>query len=591
MKKQTNNSRRAKCLREKHSALTAGDGEDVAARLTNPLHEKSANCPCDACDEDRGRHCDNPNACAVSADERLKQLLPEWDPRPEDTPQVNPAGDPGNAELGEGTEFHAPEEIKSLAQGLHVLTRRKGEVVERPRPAPRRRTRRERPIEEQPDEITVYIGTAVETAPKRAPRAAASIFYSHEDGRNKTFRLPTEWLQTSYVAEFAAVLEAIRHTDTGTKLTLVSTQEYVCKAMNVKLARWEGEGWVGVPHREVMQCLSAELKARKAATIFVVAAPGSVAREICRGATLAAKLEACSTRTTRIRLDAPAGTALPGIQLQNNRQRTFYKGIREERSNSLVPRVSTKRNLDAVRGLMREQYKKFITDSDIWESLRNKDLQPHAAQFLWRAMHNAHRVGNYWTHIPECRGRATCQSCGITKDLEHILVKCDSPGQRLIWEAAARLWREKSDTPWPEVSLAAILGCGLLGFDDEDAKKRRSTQRLYRILMSESAYLVWLIRNDRVITRAGEPLLETVILNRWIFTLNQRLQQDITLANRKAGGKSPRLVPSLVKETWAGLLDDEDKLPPNWLRGTRVLVGSRALTPAQLRQRNNDGVG
>ncbi|KAJ6483345.1 hypothetical protein C8R45DRAFT_813158 [Mycena sanguinolenta] len=550
-------------------------------------------CPCDACEKDRESECENPSACVEGADSRLRQLLPEWDPRR----STDPAPDhllraEGEAPVKEGEAiFHAPDGPTHLGQGLRILTQRRGELIERPNPRPSRRRGRPTQPAVQVEGTTVYVGTAVLTQSKKAPRAAASLFYGDDDQRNRSLRIPDTWSQNSYVAEFAAALEVVRQTSTDTVLTIVSTQEYVQKAMTNKLTRWEREGWVGVRHRDIMKSLAAALKARRAKTVFTTAAPGGAARERCRAATVAAKKHAESNRAPSGDLTVPKGTALPGIQLQGNRQKIFYKGIREEKAKSLVPRKSTTKNLDAVKGYMKEKHERIVTGEEIWRSLRNKDLQPQTSQFLWRSMHNAHRVGKYWDHIPECEERATCSCCGVTENLEHILVECESPGPRLLWKAAEKLWREKTTAAWPEVSLDAILGCGLPNFDGGSPKEKRGTQRMYRILMSETAYTIWLIRNDRVITRAGEPLSERAVMNKWTYAMNQRLQQDVLLAKRRAGRNRPRLPINLVTDTWAGVLDDEDKLPTNWLKEARVLVGRRAFTSDQLRLRDGAGVG
>jgi ribonuclease HI len=242
--------------------------------------------------------------------------------------------------------------------------------------------------------------------------------------------------------------------------------------------------------------------------------------------------------------------------------------------------MEVKASLKTLRG-------RLVTDKEIWHSLRDKTFLPRTSQFLWRAMHNAHRVGHYWTHIPECQDRATCQYCGEEESLKHILLRRKSPGAEIIWNAAERLWKER-ELDWPEVSLGSILGCGLVDFKNDMGRPSQSTRRLYKILMSESAYTIWIICNDRVISRSGEPLSEAEIINKWTFNINQRLQQDIMLANRSTTRNRPRLVATLVRETWSGILDDEDKLPENWLKESRVLVGRRALTHNQLRMR---GVG
>ncbi|KAJ7620507.1 hypothetical protein DFH06DRAFT_1144042 [Mycena polygramma] len=120
---------------------------------------------------------------------------------------------------------------------------------------------------------------------------------------------------------------------------------------------------------------------------------------------------------------------------------------------------------------------------------------------------------------------------------------------------------------------------------------RRGTQRLYRILMSESAYLIWKLRNDRVISRAGEPATEEEIKNKWKFAINQRLQMDKLMANRPQKGKRPAMAPPLVLETWSNTLDNERSLPANWLREPRVLVGSRAFSQSSTRRQNSRGIG
>ncbi|KAJ7738442.1 hypothetical protein B0H14DRAFT_3097448 [Mycena olivaceomarginata] len=240
---------------------------------------------------------------------------------------------------------------------------------------------------------------------------------------------------------------------------------------------------------------------------------------------------------------------------------------------TVAPRKSTVTNLQKIRGAMENTFGRVVSDADIWKAVSVKDILPRTAQFLWKGIHNALRIGTYWTHIPECGERAKCRDCEVTEDLEHILVGCRSPGQEIIWEAAKTLWLEK-EAVWPEVSLGTILGCGLAEFRDDKGKNKPGTQRLYRILMSESAYQIWLIRNNRVISRDGAPASEDEIINKWKFSINQRLQVDKSLANRPIRGKRPALAQKLVLETWSGTLDNEDSLPANWLREPRVLVGS-----------------
>ncbi|KAJ7230510.1 hypothetical protein GGX14DRAFT_344576, partial [Mycena pura] len=395
--------------------------------------------------------------------------------------------------------------------------------------------------------------------------------------------------QSQYVAEFFAALAAVRNVSGNTTLTIYSAQPYIQEAMTKRLRRWEHEGWVGVQNRDVLRCLAAELKARSAPTYFEVAEPGchDPSRRVARLAKRAARGQA----TTNWDMTIPPGMALPGLSLQDNREKTFYRGIREEKTKKLAPRASTERNLKAIREAVCEAFGRHVSDADIWTSVSARDFLPRPAQFIWKGVHNAHKIGAYWMHIPECEEWATCQDCGELEDLDHILVRCESPGRELIWAAARTLWLERA-TAWPEVSLGTILGCGLAEFRDGRGKVDQGARRLYRILISESAYLIWRLRNEHVIDRDGVPAPAEEIENKFKFAINQRLQMDKVLANRPRKGKCPALPSKLVLATWSGILDDEQSLPADWLREPRVLVGKRAFPPRiPYRQNNSQGIG
>ncbi|KAJ7439302.1 hypothetical protein B0H11DRAFT_1640505, partial [Mycena galericulata] len=80
-------------------------------------------------------------------------------------------------------------------------------------------------------------------------------------------------------------------------------------------------------------------------------------------------------------------------------------------------------------------------------------------------------------------------------------------------------------------------------------------------------------RCERVIARNGEPASEQEIHNRWLHVINERIEIDRHLTNKLKFGKQYYIAPSLVLETWKGVLKDEKELPEDWLRGPEVLVG------------------
>ncbi|KAK7029101.1 hypothetical protein R3P38DRAFT_2524708 [Favolaschia claudopus] len=97
------------------------------------------------------------------------------------------------------------------------------------------------------------------------------------------------------------------------------------------------------------------------------------------------------------------------------------------------------------------------------------------------------------------------------------------------------------------------------------------TTRLYKILITESAHLVWRIRNERVIQNTG-PAPLAKIRNRWLKTVNNRLAIDCAMTDRLKYGKKS-LKESLVKSTWRKTLKGERTLARDWPRTVGVLVG------------------
>jgi ribonuclease HI len=295
--------------------------------------------------------------------------------------------------------------------------------------------------------------------------------------------------------------------------------------MNKKLPSWEHEGWVGVPHCEILCCLSAELKARKAQTIFKLAALGSTNRALCKITSELAKRSARTPMEEQWELTLPPHMALPGMSLQGNHQWVFYQRIQEikMKKQALKPRPSMRKMLEGIKGAVETAFGRYIAEADIWKSLTSKDFLPRTAEFLWKGIHNVHRIGKYWIHIPECKERTTCQECGVLEDLNHILLGCVSPGQDIVWRAVEALWQEKEGC-WPRLTLGAILGCGLAEFCDEKGRHKPGTEQLYWILISESTYLIWKLRNDCIISRNRTSLEGGEIMNKWKFNVNQWLQ-------------------------------------------------------------------
>ncbi|KAJ7913072.1 RnaseH-domain-containing protein [Mycena leptocephala] len=316
------------------------------------------------------------------------------------------------------------------------------------------------------------------------------------------------------------------------------------------LSKWEDQGWVGVANREALRALISELRARTAVTVFSMA-EGNQDKASCG--------EAQSLALNGLQLPADANFSLmprPKTTLRGAKLSTLTKAVANKAIKHLHKKAQRKamdEHIKMVQNTIAQQYLHIPTVERIWKSIKHKDIMRQIRSFLWRCMHGSQR----------------------------------------IWELVKKLWAKKSQN-WPTLSVGAILGCSLGSFITE-GRKSPATARLYKILISESTHLIWKLRCEFVVGREGiEPASKQEVHNRWVHTINERLKIDRNLTDVVRYGKQYYFAPSVVLETWKGVLEDEDHLPDNWLRGPGVLVGiapkrsqrSPSLPPVGRRGRN-----
>jgi len=194
-------------------------------------------------------------------------------------------------------------------------------------------------------------------------------------------------------------------------------------------------------------------------------------------------------------------------------------------------------------------------------------------------MHNAFITGKRWRDFQGLEDRENCISCNTTDNMSHILTQCREQSTQLIWTLAKDIWPHRS-LPWPEINLGTILGCGCVSAwpENEQTNEQRDRKtmhqgptRLLQILISESVYLIWILRGERVIQE--RHLHENKIRNQWLCNINKRLTDDKITATKV---KRNNGFTNLVVNTWEPILEKERALPPNWINHCEVLVGRTA---------------
>lgn len=266
--------------------------------------------------------------------------------------------------------------------------------------------------------------------------------------------------------------------------------------------------------------------------------------------------------------------------LQKGSQKSFYKGIQgnkipSTRCESLVKLATT---IYAVQDLGMDP----PTPEHVWKSIWDPDIPRSIRGFLWKCMHNAYKIGEYWSRIPNYDQRSKCALCGEEETMEHILVDCDaSQASKIIWNLARQLWL-KREKKWPKITIGTILGANLVKFVNKSGKTTEGKGRLFKILLTESAHLIWKLRCERTIKFGGDEEkyhTDCEIHNRWLNTINSRLKFDGKIMTDTSRFKKYVIKESTVLKTWSGVLRNEDNLPDNWIHQTGVLVGMAPRRP------------
>ena len=252
-------------------------------------------------------------------------------------------------------------------------------------------------------------------------------------------------------------------------------------------------------------------------------------------------------------------------------QATIYKGIIE--SKPTPNRRGTETHLDMTRWAIHDYNKETPTDSQIWASTRDKALQKGTRAFLWKALHNAFKIGRYWEHINNFKHRALCRQCdNVTETLKHILTECEASGQKPIWQFVKDIHARRG-IPFEKPTLGEILGCSMIKRQPTGHKK--GADRVSKIIVAEAAKTIWNLRCYWRIT-LGEDCKripsEAEAKNRMRRAAAKIIKLDcLTTDSTRFGRKATDM--KVVLNTWRGILPESIDPLRTWRMSNEVLVG------------------
>ncbi|TFY69397.1 hypothetical protein EVJ58_g437 [Rhodofomes roseus] len=568
-------SKASKCLQENHHVMSVGDAETLAGNLDGPGHNPRRNCACTTCKQTRRDiTCESPHACFMRAKELLDLLPEKWDPRrpkPEDHEMTHSLTDTDKELLQEDnyTLFNGAVTTRgNLTELFRVFTT--GEV--------NNETYQNAPPPHQRPRFTIATDGSCYNNGQADARAGAGGYAGEERDENFSLRLPAALMQSNQTGELVAVTEAGRNTAVNDPLMIESDSEYSIDEANKRRQLHEDSGYIGVMNAPVIRVMVGVLRQRPLPTIFRWV-KGHRGHQLNEGADRLAGEGAMKPEPDEIDMSIDERLKISGAKLKMMTQKLAYQGIREQKMIAYETRRRTEDNMTRAIDNIEVFFEESPTEAHIWKGIRHKDIRREVRYFLWMILHDAYMIGTNWQrpgYSEELQARQECTFCGQLESMEHILSECEAPGQQEVWRLAKTLWKGKNKK-WPRPSLGAVISSPIAPFKSDKSKPKSGDARLYRIIMTESAYLIWKLRCERVIGGAenpNQPLATTKeIEGRWIHAINDRLAVDCQMTNSNRYGKKA-IRQSLVERTWGGILKNEEELPPHWARGrTEVLVG------------------
>ena len=576
IEKQIPRNPRAKCLAKTHKSKRVKDMTNMSARLRDDYergpHTPIYSCHCEDCERDRRNGCENPQRCAIEALRRLERI----------TPKLNPRRPPNQDGLSltrrriernklateeddeQGITFDpSVTEKTDLSECFRIFVDKK-KIMN----IPATRQPRPRGVTINDEEIIVYTDGSCLNNGKLNARAGGGIWLEEGSQHNRRIRIPGP-NQSNQVGEIAAVVVALEKMPNYTPLIIKTDSKYVIEGLTTHLKKWIDQGWIGIKNSEWFKRAAFLLRRRTAPTRFkwVKGHNGELGNE---QSDKLAKEGANKAEIDEISLTIPDHFDLQGAKLTEITQAIAYKGIYER--DHKEERNTTRLNLERIRGDIADQTGELETNEAIWNLIRKTPVRLKIRQFFYKALHGTQKIGRYWFNIQHYEERGICRTCDDDETMDHILTGCQHPTNASLWDHAEKLWPYEEGS-WPNISFGTIIGCNAIQVETTRETKRRDgtsqkrkqhdqgATRLLQIIISETAYLIWTLRCQRVIHEREHTEHET--LATWRKAINRRLSEDVTTAIKVLRRKQ---YINLVENTWTKALQKRHRdLPEDWI--------------------------
>jgi len=163
----------------------------------------------------------------------------------------------------------------------------------------------------------------------------------------------------------------------------------------------------------------------------------------------------------------PIEYRIEGAEIRRLTQKTTYELILQEKNLKPGGEQTQKRIEDICKEHKRKTENRIIS-KDIWTGIKNKRIPFKVKDFIWKLIHNRHKVGDWFKKIPNWQDKAICE-CGEIETMNHILIECEKNKSRDIWQEAEKIWKENNkDFKWIRPNIEVIRGLGAIQLKEQN---------------------------------------------------------------------------------------------------------------------------
>src|SRR5882724_9852704 len=221
-------------------------------------------------------------------------------------------------------------------------------------------------------------------------------------------------------------------------------------------------------------------------------------------------------------------------------QKLAYNWITQQKELKSITRKGQD-NIKDTMDALEESGSLRPTEQKLWKDLKYSKIGKNIGDWFWKLIHNRLRSGGYWKNVPSYEVRAYCKYFQNLETMDHILFSCTIEGREQIWEMAEKLYelpmKVNNRLSWTIPSEVLLRGLNSLKLRNANGKYNKQATERYKLIVSETAWLLWKCRNKRVICQ--KEIQPSQIKGRWKAKMNDRIKIEyVKILKRKEEDKS-----------------------------------------------------